>query len=98
MELGQQTEKMMSSNAPKVRGPEIYFDSDEQRVLIEEAAKSRGLTMTAFIRSSALKEANEILKQSQLLLVSDRDWNILTELIDTPPKPNEALKKLLNKS
>lgn len=98
VEQGQQTEKIMSSNALKVRGPEIYFDSDEQRILIEEAAKSRGLTMTAFIRSSALKEANDILKQSQLLLVSDRDWNILTQLIDTPPKPNEALKKLLKKS
>lgn len=95
MEQGPPREKVMSADALKVRGPEIYFDSDEQRSLIEEAAKSRGLTMTAFIRSSALKEANDILKQSQLLLVSDRDWDILTQLIETPPKPNEALKKLL---
>ena len=85
----------MSTTAQKVRGPEIYFDSDEQRALIEEAASSRGLTLTAFIRSSALKEASDVLKQNQLLLVSDRDWNVLTQLLDTPPLPNEALKKLL---
>ncbi|MEN9835116.1 MAG: hypothetical protein RL011_1309, partial [Pseudomonadota bacterium] len=52
----------MSTTAQKVRGPEIYFDNDEQRALIEEAAKSRGLSLTAFIRSSALKEANDVLK------------------------------------
>ncbi len=79
----------------KQRGPEINFDSDEQRALIEEAAQSRGLSVTAFIRSSALKEANEILKQSQLILLSDRDWSTATELLASPPAPNEALKKLL---
>lgn len=93
MERHQPTEKKMS--AAKVRGPEINFDSDEQRALIEEAAQSRGLSMTAFIRTSALKEANEILKQSQLILLSDRDWTTITELLDSPPAPNEALKKLL---
>ena len=81
--------------ALKVRGPEINFDSDDQRILIEEAAKSRGLSVTAFIRSSALKEANEILKQNQLLLLTDRDWSALNQLLESPPKPNEALKKLL---
>jgi len=91
----QPTETMMSTTAQKVRGPEIYFDNDEQRALIEEAAKSRGLSLTAFIRSSALKEANDVLKQSQLLSISDKDWDLLTQLINTPPKPNAALKKLL---
>ena len=85
----------MGATTQKIRGPEIYFDSEDQRILIEEAAKSRGLSVTAFIRSSALKEASEALKHSQLLLVSDRDWDFLTQLIDTPPKPNQALNKLL---
>lgn len=85
----------MSSSGLKIRGPEINFDSEEQRELIEEAAKCRGLSPTAFIRSSALKAASEVLNQSRLLMVSDRDWSILTQLIDTPPRPNAALKKLL---
>ena len=81
--------------AVKLRGPEINFDSDEQRALIEEAAQSRGLSVTAFIRSSALKEANEILKQSQMILLSDRDWSTAVDLLDSPAVANEALKKLL---
>jgi uncharacterized protein (DUF1778 family) len=89
-----QAEKKMNA-AVKLRGPEINFDSDEQRALIEEAAQSRGLSITAFIRSSALKEANEILKQSQLILLSETDWSTVTKLLDSPPAPNEALKKLL---
>lgn len=87
--------KTVGTKSLKVRGPEIYFDSDEQRVLIEMAAESRGLTMTAFIRSSALKEAHDILKQSQLLLLSDRDWDVLTQLVDVPPEPNQGLRSLL---
>jgi uncharacterized protein (DUF1778 family) len=85
----------MSATPQKSRGPEIYFDSDEQRALVEEAARSRGLSITAFIRASALKEANDVLKQSQLLLLSERDWNFLNQLINQPSEPNDALKKLL---
>lgn len=87
--------KVMNVPSQKSRGPEIYFDSEEQRSLIEEAAKSRGLSITAFIRASALKEAGEVLKQNQLLLLSERDWNFLNQLIDQPPEPNDALKRLL---
>ena len=85
----------MSAASQKSRGPEIYFDSDEQRALIEEAAKSLGLSITAFIRASALKEAGDVLKQNQMLLLSERDWNFLNQLIDHPPEPNDVLKKLL---
>lgn len=82
------------STASKIRGPEINFDSDEQKNLIEQAATSRGLTITAFIRSSSLKAANDVLREDQLLRLSDRDWELASRSLESPPEPNEALQKL----
>lgn len=83
------------STARKLRGPEINFDSDEQKNLIEQAAKSRGLSVTAFMRSSSLKAANDVLREDQLLRLSDRDWELASRTLESPPEPNEELKKLL---
>lgn len=86
------------NSARNSRDLEIQFDTDEQRTLVEQAALSRGLSVTAFIRSCAIKEAIEVLKQDQILLLSDRDWNLITNLLESPPAPNERLKKLLKSS
>lgn len=83
------------TNARKLRGPEINFDSVDQKNLIEQAAKIRGLSVTAFMRSCSLKAANEVLKEDQLLRLSDRDWELASSTLESPPEPNETLKNLL---
>ena len=95
--MSSQTPKEANAPARKLRGPEIQYDSEAQQSLIEQAAISRGLTVTAFIRSSALQVAHEVLRQEQLMLVSDRDWDLVSKLLTSPPEPNAALKKLVGR-
>jgi uncharacterized protein (DUF1778 family) len=95
MQPHHQDKEQNMSTVRKLRGPEINFDSDEQKNLIEQAAKSRGLSVTAFMRSSSLKAANDVLREDQLLRLSDRDWELASSTLESPPEPNEALKNLL---
>jgi len=35
------------------------------------------------------------LREDQLLRLSDRDWELASSTLESPPEPNEALKNLL---
>lgn len=85
----------MNSAIRKLRGPEIKYDSDEEKALIEKAAILEGLTVTAFIKSNAVKAARQAVAGHQQMSLSDADWDFLMGLLDNPPEPNEALKRLL---
>jgi uncharacterized protein (DUF1778 family) len=71
--------------------------SPDQQDLLTQAATRAGLTLTDFIRSSAIKAANGLLGQptSQpiTLTVGDRTWDLITDLedLDGSPYTDETL-------
>ena len=80
--------------AKHIRGPEICYQDEDQKAMIEEAAYYQGISIKHFVTQAAIEKARELTQQRQQLLLSDRDFEITTDLLNNPPEPNEALKNL----
>ena len=57
--------------------------SDKER--ISRAAELTGVRLTTFVRASAAREAERILREHQTTLLSERDRRTLLEALDNPP-------------
>ena len=86
----------MSSKA-KLRGPEIQYDSEEEKILISRAASMRGLNISAFVKSQAIQGAKEIIRSDNTMYLSEEAWDTLMDLMESPPEPNSELKNLRKK-
>lgn len=67
--------------------------------LITMASDKLGLSLSEFIRMSALKSAREELVHSDStnIVLSDQDWEAVVEELNNPSPATPALIKLLNK-
>ena len=63
---------------------------DKER--ISRAAELTGVRLTAFVRASAVREAERILRGHQTTALSERDWRTLLEAPDDPPTPTAAAR------
>ena len=66
-----------------------------ERSLIDRAAKSSGKTRTDFILGAARRAAEETLLDQTLFLVSPATYVKFLARLDSPPKPNERLRRTL---
>ncbi|CCB85386.1 unknown protein [Parachlamydia acanthamoebae UV-7] len=64
--------------------------SHQEREQFEKAATYLGINLSAFLRMAALERSAEIVKESNLLVLSDRDTFLAA--LENPPEPNENLK------
>lgn len=61
--------------------------------LIEQAASELGQSVTEFAVSSLVRDAREVIQQSQQTRLSNRDRAIFLKLLDqADARPNKALK------
>ena len=79
----------------KIRGPEITFQSEEEKDLIERAALFTGITTTSFIRLAALESARSKIEEQRKLTLSNRDFEAFIADLENPYAPSESLKKLM---
>ncbi len=59
---------------------------------ITRAAELSGVELATFIRASALREAERVLREHQTTMHSERDRRMLLEVLDNPPRPNAAAR------
>ena len=64
--------------------------SDKQRM--SRAAELSGVKLTTFVRVSAAREAERILREHQTTTLSERDRRTLLEALDNPPPPTPAAR------
>ncbi len=64
--------------------------SDKDR--ISRAAELTGVKLTTFVRASAAREAERILREHQTTTLSERDSLALLEALDNPPPPTRAAR------
>ena len=64
--------------------------SDKERM--SRAAELSGVKLTTFVRASAAREAQRILREHQTTTLSDRDRVTLLEALDNPPRPTPAAR------
>jgi len=81
---------------PEVSSSEKATDSIEMRIKpsvksgIVKAAELMGVPLTAFVRASAMREAERVLRDHQTTVLSARDQRDLLAALDNPPLPTQA--------
>jgi len=81
---------------PDVSSGEKATDSIEMRIKpsvksgIVRAAELMGVPLTAFVRASAMREAERVLRDHQTTVLSARDQRALLAALDNPPPPTKA--------
>ena len=68
--------------------------SDEDKRLIEKAASCSRQSISSYIISVIIKQAELDLKEYETLVLSNQDRDFILNLLDNPGEPNEALKSL----
>jgi uncharacterized protein (DUF1778 family) len=68
--------------------------TSDAKALLEQAAHSMGTTLSALMLDSSIVRAREILAQSQLIQLNEREWARFINALENPPRPNEKLKSL----
>ena len=66
--------------------------SPEQKALIERAAQLQGRSITDFLVASAQQEAERVIHEHEVLVLTPRDSVAFVQALLNPPPPNEALR------
>lgn len=66
--------------------------SDVQKSLLERAAEIKHLSLSSYILSSSIKQAELDIAENEKLILSNRDRDLVMSALENPPEPNEALK------
>jgi len=63
----------------------------EEKQVIETAASLRGISVTDLLRTSVRDAARRIIRENEVLTLSERDSKTFVEALMNPPKPNKKL-------
>lgn len=79
--------------AVEVKDSRVDFRvSDVQKSLLERAAEIKHLSLSSYILSSSIKQAEQDIAENEMLILSNRDRDLVMSVLENPPEPNEALK------
>jgi uncharacterized protein (DUF1778 family) len=84
------TAAQTTSTKPKMERLEARLPADV-KTIIQHAADITGRSLSDFIVSSALKAAEETIREREVIVLSARDSIALVEALLNPKGPNEAL-------
>lgn len=71
---------------------QIRLDAQVKSIL-QRAAGHRRKTLSQFVLSTALEEAERVIRENEVVTLSGTDWNVFYEALTNPPAPNAALRK-----
>ena len=89
---------MLSFSDIKAPSDEKATDNIEMRVRpsdkerMSRAAELTGVKLATFVRASAAREAERILREHRTTTLSERDSRMLLEALDNPPPPTPAAR------
>jgi uncharacterized protein (DUF1778 family) len=84
------------ANKPTASSNVINLRADQAtRALIDRAANALGQNRTEFMLMSARLHAQEVLLNQVYFELDEDDWKALNQTLESPPPPNEALKRLM---
>ena len=65
-----------------------------QKAILEQAARMTGATVNQFVLNAAIERAKELIAEEESLRLDYQVAQELFELMENPPKPSVALKKV----
>lgn len=71
---------------------------DDDKKLLQKAAELKGLTLSAYIISNILTSARNEVEMGESIILNNSDRDFFFNLIENPPAPTKALKKLMESS
>lgn len=81
--------------AVAVKNERIDFRANiNQKTLLERAAELKHVSLSSYVLTSSLKQAQMDLAENEILVLSNKDRDIVMSALENPPEPNEALKGL----
>jgi uncharacterized protein (DUF1778 family) len=66
------------------------------RALVDHAASLMEKTRTDFIIEATRRQAEDVLLDQRFFELNDERFRVFENILDNPPLPNDALKKLMN--
>jgi len=69
--------------------------SKRQKLLLDRAAEALGRSRSDFMLSTACREAESVLLDRCYFALSDDAFQRFTNMLDSPPKENPGLRRLL---
>jgi uncharacterized protein (DUF1778 family) len=66
--------------------------SPAKKSRIARAAAIQQVDLTKFVTDSALREADAVIDEQERIVVSERDFAFILELLENPPPLNEKMK------
>jgi uncharacterized protein (DUF1778 family) len=66
--------------------------SPEAKAKLVRAAAIRNTDLTNFVTQSALREADAVIQEAEVIEVSERSYMRILGLLENPPPPNEKLR------
>jgi uncharacterized protein (DUF1778 family) len=69
--------------------------SPEEKATLETAAAISGLSISAYLRSRLLEQAQAEILAQQNLVLSQQDWTRFINAFDNPPPANAALQQAM---
>lgn len=69
----------------------------KDKAMLEKAASTFGLSLSAFMLSNSLKAAQEGLAAQNRITLSEKEWNHFMQVMENPPRPGKALIALAKK-
>jgi uncharacterized protein (DUF1778 family) len=73
-----------------------FKTSKDIKALLQTAANSLGMDLSSFLISTATQRAKEVIKEDNLLALSQEEWKHFQTLLQTAQEPSESLKELMN--
>lgn len=70
--------------------------SDEDKAIIEQAADIKNISLSNYIISIVLKQAELDIEANEKIYLGKEDYEYVLDLIENPPEPTQALKELFN--
>lgn len=64
----------------------------EQKATLMRAAALRQTDLTDFVLQPALREARAVIRESERIVLSERDNLMVLDLLENPPAPNVRLR------
>ena len=71
--------------------------SAETKNLLARAASLRGMSLSNFLLEAAQQLAQEVVKEHEQILLSQRDWKRFALILDDDSPPNAKLQKAMTK-
>ncbi len=64
--------------------------TSKEKEIIETAARLRGVSVTDLLRTAVTAAASRIIRENEVLTLSEEGRRVFVEALMNPPKPNEA--------